>query len=462
MSSRIGICSWKYSSILRTIRPKYKLDVRVLYRYNSTSPSTSSTQAPGKQPLSRILADIIKTTGPISVAAYMRQCLTNAELGYYINKDPFGVSGDFITSPEISQMFGELVGIWIITQWMALDRPKSCRLIELGPGRGTLMADMITAFQSFPYFAPTINEISMVDASPTLRQKQHETLCGNAQLEKVGFGYQSKTKAGIPIVWYETLKDIPNDDLSHFIIAHEFFDALPIHQFEKTPNGWRELLVDYRVPEGKTQLSLPNQITNLESKATFHLTTPNFATPSSKIIPESSSRYSQLPVNSKIEISPESWDIALDIAKRVSGAEEGTSRGSALIIDYGPADTIPVDTLRAIKKHHIVSPFDEPGTADLSADVDFTALKNVAIEHGQVDVHGGVEQGDWLHELGIGARATVLANRQKTKEGKDRIAKAYNRLVERSGGAMGKVYKVMAFVPKGMSVPVGFGGSVLE
>lgn len=138
----------------------------------------------------------------------MRQCLTNPESGYYINKDPFGAGGDFITSPEISQMFGELVGIWILTQWMAVSKPDESRLIELGPGRGTLMADMLKAFQSFVYFNKTIKEICMVEASPTLRNMQHKLLC-DEPIEVTENGYTSKTKYGQPISWYTDLKHVP-------------------------------------------------------------------------------------------------------------------------------------------------------------------------------------------------------------------------------------------------------------
>ncbi|KAK9365826.1 S-adenosyl-L-methionine-dependent methyltransferase [Lipomyces kononenkoae] len=404
-----------------------------------------------------------QTTGPISVAAYMRQCLTNPESGYYINKDPFGTEGDFITSPEISQMFGELVGVWVITQWMAQGRPPNIRLIELGPGRGTLMRDMLKAFQSFPPFKNTIVDICLVEASPTLRMSQQRMLCDAAATETEEF-MSSTSRYGIPVKWYGNLKEVPRD-VTSFTIAHEFFDALPIHQFEHTQNGWREVMVDYSVPQEKTPLSLPGQTRSFDETPKFHLTVLPYSTPSSKIGPESSPRYKNLSVNSKIEISPESWDVAKELALRISEQktpQAPTGTGSALVIDYGPAETIPVNTLRGIKGHHFVSPFEEPGTADLSADVDFTSLKLVAEEEGHVAVHGAVEQGDWLHALGIGARATMLAHQQTTPEGKDRIAKEYHRLVERSGGAMGKIYKVMAFTPRGTQTPVGFGGGVID
>ncbi|KAK9462103.1 S-adenosyl-L-methionine-dependent methyltransferase [Lipomyces oligophaga] len=403
-----------------------------------------------------------QTTGPLTVAAYMRQCLTNPDGGYYINRDPLGQAGDFITSPEISQMFGELIGIWIFSQWYSvLGQPKKCRFVELGPGRGTLMADILRALQSLPLLKTLISDLYLVEASPTLSKSQLKTLCGpNAVMTDSVDGVKSSTTVyGYPIHWVQDLKQVPDEEsISPFIVAHEFFDALPIHQFEHTKDGWRELFVDYSVP--KSAISLPGQTTisgtasQTSGGETFHLTIPAVETVSARVVPKSSPRYNKLPVLSRIEVSPESLDYAKEIGKRVS-----QRHGTALIIDYGPADTVPVDTLRGIQKHHTVSPFDSPGEADLSADVDFTALKLVAEEQAGVAVHGPVEQGDWLHTMGIGARATMLHNAQTTDEGRKRVEQAYNRLTEKSGGAMGKVYKFMSFQPAHTSVPVGFGGS---
>ncbi|KAK9479588.1 S-adenosyl-L-methionine-dependent methyltransferase [Lipomyces japonicus] len=393
----------------------------------------------------------------------MRQCLTNPEGGYYMNKDPFGAGGDFITSPEISQMFGELVGVWVLTEWLAQNKPSRLRLVELGPGRGTLMSDMLLALQSYADIKKSISEICFIEASPTLREMQRLKL-GGRDIVKTDIRYESITSSGIPVYWYEDFKDLPTDDIPPFIVAHEFFDALPIHKFEKTADGWREILVNHGIPKLETSISLPNQITSVDDKPQFYLTVPKHATPGSRIIPESSIRYKKLPVLSKIEISPQSWEITREIALRISqtpGINGTNGCGAALFVDYGPADTIPIDTLRAIEKHHIVSPFETPGSADLSADVDFTALKIVAETQGNVDVHGAVEQGDWLHTLGIGIRATVLAERQRDEQGKERIEKAYHRLTERSGGGMGKIYKVMALTPRGSPTPVGFGGNVV-
>lgn len=330
----------------------------------------------------------------------------------------------------------------------------------------------------------------MIDASPTLRKMQHEKLCGDRPLEEdAGKSvWKSMTKEGIPIFWAEEIRTIPDDSLSNFITAHEFFDALPIVQFEKVADdsnvspllvkdqkaSWREMLVDYVVPEVTPQEStilLPNTtvIKSTESKSTadakpvFQLVRSNAPTPSSRIIPKSHQRYDSLPIGSKIEVCPEAWDITEKLTAYITPNSSNDKRGGTmLIVDYGPADTIPVNSLRGIKDHKIVNPYENPGEADLSTDVDFQALKIAATRyHGNhVEVYGPVEQGDWLHTMGIGARATMLAQAQTSDEGRKRVEQAYNRLTEKSGGAMGRLYKVMCVVPKTQPKPVGFGGDI--
>lgn len=410
----------------------------LLRHYRFTSSATT------KNNLKRFLTETIRSTGPISLANFMRQCLINPSSGYYINKDPFGKHGDFITSPEISQMFGELVGIWILAQWTVQGQPNEVRIVELGPGRGTLMDDLLRAGRSFPQFSSAIKEINMIEASPTLRNMQRKLLCGeSSSLTPADSGYRCSTKWGNTIYWYENIKEVTRKNVPTFIVAHEFFDALPIVQFENTDSGWRERLVDCVVSPA-----------TMESN--FHMSFGPNSAPSTQIIPRTHERYSKLPVGSKVEICPEAWDISSQVADIV----ETAGFGGALFVDYGPADTIPIDTLRAIKDHKLVSPLDNPGEADLSADVDFEALRIAAQRNHNVDVYGPVEQGDWLHTMGIGARATALANSQTTDEAKQRISSAYSRLVGKGVGSMGKVYKVMSVLPKGSREPVGFGGSL--
>ncbi|CDO54331.1 hypothetical protein DV495_002047 [Geotrichum candidum] len=475
--------------------------IKPTIRFNSTVSSSSSglikpagtTKPVNENELGKVLAETIRSQGPLSLAAFMRECLTNPAGGYYINKDPFGKSGDFITSPEISQMFGELVGIWVLTQWMLQNKPPAVRLIEFGPGRGTLMSDMLRSARPFKQFENAIKEVYFVEASPTLRKAQHKLICGTNELvhDKATGVYSSKSLYnGTPVFWVEDAKILPQkssdkEEFANYIIAHEFFDALPIYQFEKVadepgvstklpsqrPASWREFVVDYCVPkptELESSILLPNQSIvkasaknggklDKNDKPVFQLgLAPSWTVPA-RIIPKTHPRYDALPIGAKVEICPDAWEITEQMAQRIDG-----TKGGVLVVDYGPSDTIPVNSLRGIKDHKLVNPFENPGEADLSTDVDFQAIKVAAMQArpNDVAVYGPVEQGDWLHTMGIGARATMLANTQTTEEGKKRVEQAYNRLVERGGGAMGKLYKVMAIVPKGQGKPVGFGGDI--
>ncbi|BFZ65175.1 hypothetical protein YB2330_006338 [Saitoella coloradoensis] len=432
--------------------------------YSTPAPVTSSYE-PNK--LARFLAETIKSTGPMTVATYMRQCLTNPEGGYYTTSPtPFGSQGDFVTSPEISQMFGELVGIWILSEWMNQGMKSECAIMEFGPGKGTLMDDALRALSKFKNFMGAVRSVHLVEASPALREVQREKLCGSTPMETVdGAAWSCKSKYGPTIYWHEDIKELPEALPSPFIIAHEFFDALPIHSFERTKQGWREFLVDtiaVRASPIAPPSELPHNpmlISSTKAKdadPVFHLTLSPKQTPHSTTLPHLSTRTSSLPDSSRVEISPDTLSIVHQLALRT--AAQG---GAQLIVDYGPAETVPVDTLRGIRAHKIVSPWVDPGKADLSADVDFGAIKHAAKEaSGELEVHGPVEQGDWLHALGIGARAQALWSAQRDEAGKKRVTSAYERLTGKGLKSMGKIYKVMAVGPKGGKTPVGFGGSV--
>lgn len=350
--------------------------------------------------LKSILEKAIQARGPLTIASYMKQCLTHPEYGYYVKQDPFGAKGDFITSPEISQMFGELVGINILTQWMSQGQPSKIRLIEMGPGRGTLMDDLLRAAKTFPPFFKAIDSIEFLEAGTELRNIQKQRL----------------SKYSKPIQWFDVMKEIPVKSNPSYIIAHEFFDALPIHQYEKTEQGWRERVVDSIDGKLKPMLAPFEPMTNQTIAA--------------------QPRFERLPLLSQIEICPEGWEIAKQVGEILKA-----STGGALIMDYGPLQTIPTNTFRAFKNHKQVDPFEHPGDADLTADVDFVALKSVFSQQ-HLHVEGPIKQADWLHAMGIGARATVLHNEQNTEEGKTRIEQAYKRLVDPV--TMGKTYKVMA------------------
>ncbi|KAJ3001106.1 hypothetical protein HKX48_003056, partial [Thoreauomyces humboldtii] len=207
---------------------------------SSPPPATTVAEDDPAGPVSKHIRDQIKFGGPISVANFMRSALTHPEGGYYMKEDVFGARGDFTTSPEISQMFGELVGIWFITHWQSLGSPKDVRIVELGPGRGTLMADVLRTLAQFPSFHKTIRGVHMVDASPFLRTMQAQTVAPGVVLEE-GSATVSR-EDGLNVHWHEVLDDVPSDMCTMFV-AHEFFDAMPIYKFELTEDGWREIVV---------------------------------------------------------------------------------------------------------------------------------------------------------------------------------------------------------------------------
>ncbi|KAK5107787.1 hypothetical protein LTR62_000655 [Meristemomyces frigidus] len=399
----------------------------------------------------------------------MRQCLTSDLGGYYTpntasDRDQFGTKGDFVTSPEISQIFGELIGVWVVAEWMAQGKKgEGVYLMEVGPGRGTLMDDMLRTIRNFPALAKAIEAVYMVEASRNLREAQHKLLCGENPLteNRIGYGSVSRHSPDLKIIWAEDVRFVPREaDKTPFIIAHEFFDALPVHVFQSvapasqkapadatinTPTGpikapprrlpqgnqWRELVVS-PVPPHRLKPEEPE----------FELTMAKSATPHSMYLPETSSRYQALKSTegATIEISPESQAFARDFAIRLGGANPSsptpakqtptttTSKshqipsspaevlyhkpvpsGAALIIDYGPPAIIPANSLRGIKSHVRVSPFLSPGTTDVSANVDFISLAENAINASPgVEVHGPVSQALFLRAMGIQERAAQL------------------------------------------------------
>ncbi|KAL9598321.1 MAG: hypothetical protein Q9219_004549 [cf. Caloplaca sp. 3 TL-2023] len=470
----------------------------------------------------------------------MRQCLTSPEGGYYTTsregRDQFGQKGDFVTSPEISQIFGELLGVWLVAEWMLQGRKShGVEIIEVGPGRGTLMDDVLRV-GNFKTLAASIEHVYLVEASPSLRATQKQRLCGEAPFEEVAIGHRSVSKYhGLPVTWCEDIRFVPNEaDKTPFIFAHEFFDALPIHAFQSvppsptasqtlsTPTGpislnrsksseaqkpqWRELLVTPTAPSSliTTTVSSPTSTGSKEPKVDFQLSLAKASNPSSLLLPTQSPRYEDLlPIaGSVIEISPESHGYAAEFARRIGGSTASKSStssavppapqksepsGAALILDYGPASTIPRSTLRGIRAHQLVSPFSDPGKVDLSADVDFMALVGAALASSpKVEVHGPVEQGVFLEQMGIKERAEMLirglgkATARGTaattddggKSGEERhvdvesrkkaIREAVERLVSRlPGRGMGTLYKALAIVPeRGGKRPVGFGGGL--
>ncbi|CAK7275153.1 hypothetical protein SEPCBS119000_006550 [Sporothrix epigloea] len=483
-------------------------------------------------PLAKQLADAISLTGPIPLASFMRMCLTSDIGGYYTGalgegRDPFGRTGDFVTSPEVSQIFGELVGIWFVAEWMAQGRPsKGVELIEVGPGRGTLMDDILRTVRHFG-LAKSLEAVYMVEASAQLRDTQKKLLCGpEAVLTESKMGYHGVGKhGGVPIVWTETIQSIPkNPESMPLIVAHEFFDALPIHTFQsvvvppapapessdvatvttspqqrstssssssKPPLHWLEMVVT-PTPPGSTHESLgtplsqrpqlPGGSGHAGPVPDFQLTISPGPTRHSRYLPDMFPRYRKLleampQGGAVIEVCPDATLYATEFATRIGGSPKHAKpkpAGAALILDYGPGDgSIPVNSLRGIRQHQRVSPFAEPGLTDLSADVDFEAIAEAAtMASDGVEVHGPVDQADFLLSMGIRERAQALA---KTLRPSDKsadsssvvaadIERAWQRLVDRGPSGMGKVYKALAILPEnsGRRRPVGFGGDVVQ
>lgn len=392
-----------------------------------------------KPPLERVLAQYIAAKGPISVAEFMHQCLTHPDYGYYAQKDPFGPCGDFVTAPEISQLFGELVAVWIAHEFLENARNKrKITLIELGPGRGLLMKDIIATLSKLKAMNGVQKEIVLLESSAKLQSLQ-----------------KSQLVPKVDVKWATDIKEITSELVNPFFIANEFFDAIPIQIFEKDGSDWRQLLVEYDHIKGQKhkQSSLsswhssPSSIDRLNMQAetaqspSFHLVKSKSASVFSKISKFFDKLPHDLPNHSRIEVSFQSHDILNQICKHLMASSDGG--GGALIIDYGPSNHFPANTFRAIERHKVTSPFDNIGKCDLTADIDFHTFKNIAQEAG-LFAHGPVEQAQWLLSMGLSERVnSVLAHTQNEKECAALNAAA-NRLVDCGLNGMGKLYKVLA------------------
>lgn len=357
-------------------------------------------------PLAQRLARRIALDGPLTVAAYMAEALGHPTDGYYMRQDPFGRDGDFITAPEISQMFGELIGLWCVEMWRLMDAPSRFRLVELGPGRGTLMSDALRAARVLPEFHAGA-AVHLVETSPVLRDVQRRRL----QDESVA------------IAWHDDLTEVPDDPM--IVIANEYFDALPVRQFERRPEGWLERMVGFE--EGRFALVLQRQIT-----------------PHAGLIPEIIAR--DAPVGAVAEICPAGISAAASIAERIAA-----SGGAALIIDYGHCRHRAVDSLQAVRHHEPHDVLTDPGQADITAHVDFAALA-AAVRHG-AQAHGPVAQGEFLRRLGIELRAEQLARHATPRQAQD-IHAGCKRLIAPS--EMGTLFKALAITHPDMAAPPGF------
>ena len=339
----------------------------------------------------------ITTQGPLTIADYMAECLLHPEFGYYATRDPLGAAGDFTTAPEISQMFGEMLGLSLAQAWMDQGAPKAFILAEAGPGRGTLMADILRVTRAVPGFAEAA-QVHLIEASPTLRAKQRALL-------------------GDAVTWHDTIDTLPAD-LPLFFVANEFFDALPIRQLQRDGTGWRERLVGLN--KGDLTPGLGDALD----------------------VPALSHRTEDTQDGNLVEICPALEPIAAAIGQRIE-----TNGGAALIVDYGDWRSLG-DTLQALKDHKFVDPFDAPGTADLTAHVDFEAIATASPSaHSRL-----TPQGVFLERLGITARAQGLAQRMDGDKLDAHIA-AHRRLTHPD--EMGNLFKVLALFPTDGTPPPG-------
>lgn len=353
--------------------------------------------SPDPESLAARLAKQIEASGPISVADFMQA----ANEAYYGKGDPLGAQGDFITAPEISQMFGELIGLWLTDLWIRAGRPADCRYVELGPGRGTLAADALRSMRRFE-FAP---EIYFVETSAPLRQMQADAV-PDAR-------------------WVDSVDRLPFEG-PLLIVANEFFDALPVRQFISTHAGWRERVVVR--DHGTTFMAVPG----------MH--------PVDEMVP---TEFRNAPSPNIYETCPAASAIMYELAGRLS-----SQGGAMLIADYGYSLPGIGSTLQAVHGHQFANPFENPGAHDLTAHVNFVELGNLArMRH--LRVSGAVEQGGWLMALGIDARVHALCAAQPEKT--DAILTARNRLVDATG--MGSLFKILGISSSEWPAPEGFEAS---
>jgi SAM-dependent MidA family methyltransferase len=358
-------------------------------------------------PLEQKLRRLIAAQGPMRVAHYMAHCLGDPEFGYYRTRDPLGMRGDFVTAPEISQMFGELVGLWAVAIWRQMGAPASFVLAELGPGRGTLMADALRAAQIEAGFVAAAT-VHLVETSPVLRRMQKEAL----------------GRFAAQVVWHDAIATLP--EAPAITIANEFFDALPIYQAVRKADGWHERMVgldeEDRLSFGLHGAPIPD----------FERTLPPGLTATDGAIFE---------WRSDAELNLLCWRLQ----------KHG---GAALVIDYGHVVSGFGDTLQAVHRHGFADPLAALGETDLTAHVDFAAMARVGRALGAA-VQGPAEQGVFLRRLGIEVRAERLTQKAMPQQ-REAIDAAYVRLTGGGPGEMGGLFKALAFSHPALGSLPGF------
>jgi NADH dehydrogenase [ubiquinone] 1 alpha subcomplex assembly factor 7 len=361
-------------------------------------------------PLEADIRRRIAVAGPMPVAEYMALCLADPEHGYYTTRDPLGRRGDFITAPEVSQMFGEMIGLWMAATWKQMGAPENLRIIELGPGRGTMMKDALRAAKVMPDFFKAV-VIHLVEISPALKAQQERTL----------------EHLSMPMHWHPALIDVPPGPA--IVLANEFFDALPVHQAVKTERGWHERQIEIDSAGRLAFTIAPDPI-------------PQF----DRLLPPA-------PHNAP-DASIFEWradNVALEMGQRLT--RDG---GAALVIDYGHAQSAVGDTFQAVGRHAYADPLSAPGTVDLTAHVDFQALAKAAEAMG-ASGYGPLTQSQFLRRLGIVTRAAKLKAKAADSAAAD-IDAALRRLISEGEAGMGILFKAAAFAHPALGVPPGFEG----
>ncbi len=354
----------------------------------------------------------IRDAGPISVAEYMTICLLDPVQGYYPTRDPLGADGDFITAPEISQMFGEVLGLWCVQSWIDLGRPETLHLIEYGPGRGIMMSDMLRSASLDSGFKAAV-QVWLIEASAALEAVQGRTL----------------GTAGVAVQWAARLEDVPPGP--SLIIGNEFLDCLPIQQLIcEDPFAGKDGWVERRVGlDDEDRLCFVKS--GIPAAAILTDRLPTGASDARK--------------DNVLETCPSVAQIIDSLSVRFAAHP-----GRALFIDYGPADTEFGDTLQALKRHEKVGVFSDPGNTDLTARVDFAALAETANAAG-LATSAAVPQREFLSKLGVEMRAVALIRAKP--DAKPVIARQLHRLTDTA--EMGELFKAICLSSPGLPDPLG-------
>jgi NADH dehydrogenase [ubiquinone] 1 alpha subcomplex assembly factor 7 len=359
---------------------------------------------PPDRGLTAKLKGLIAQAGPLSVADYMAACLYDPAHGYYTANAKLGADGDFITAPEVSQVFGELLGLWAVQTWLELDRPDPFHLIELGPGRGVLMHDALRATRVAPGFLQAVR-VWMVEVSPSLRAAQQHALA----------------QSGASVCWVDDIRAIPMGP--GVTLGNEFLDCLPIRQYVRADGRWRERRVG--LSDGELAFGLGAPLPDLA---------------------EAPPTLADAPEGAIAEIAPGLPAFVDAVAARLQAAP-----GRALMVDYGAAFPNGADTLQALRAHTKQHPLEAPGAADLTAHVDFAALSRLARASG-LQVAGPLAQGRFLNALGAGPRFSALA--QARPDQQEKLGRQYNRLT--APDQMGDLFLALCLSTRGLPAPAGF------